>query len=130
MNSKNKIIEIFEELYLLHITLENIYEARSYKKIVDILKKYPYEIKSEKDLEGIPNIGKRTLIKVGEILRTGKLKLLEDMKNNKKINLTHMQIIGLKYFDELNSKISRSEITKFVSRLKKIINKKFSDIEI
>lgn len=38
-------------------------------------------------------------------------------------NLTHHQIIGLKYFNDINERIPRNEITKIETKLKKIIYK-------
>ena len=97
MKNKEKLIEIFNELYLLHTVLENKYEARSYKKIVDILTKYPNEIKSSNDLKGISGIGNRTLLKVDEILKTKKLKLLEELRKNKNIiaRLELQKVLGI-----------------------------------
>lgn len=167
----NKLINIFNQLYLLHLALENKFEAQSYKKIVDVLKNYPKEIKSSNELKSLPGIGNRTLLKINEILKTGKLKLLDEMKKNKKImaqvelqkvlgigpklskklvekdkimsikqlkdaykkgkiDLTHMQQIGLKYFNKLTTKIPRKEITKFLSTLNHILHKKYPNIEI
>lgn len=172
INKNNeKLINIFNQLYLLHQVLENKYEARSYKNIVEILKKYPKKIKSSKNLENIPGIGNRTLLKVNEIITTGNLKLLRDLKKNKNIiarlelqsilgigpkfakklvekyniksikqlkskfnngdiDLTHMQQIGLKYYNKLNEKIPRNEITKFKNNFIKLLNKKFHNIDI
>lgn len=171
MKNKEKLIKIFDELYILHTVLENIYEAQSYKKIVDVLKNYPEEIKSSNDLKGIPGIGSRTLLKIDEILATDDLKLLRDLKKDKnimarielqkvmgigpklskklvekdkimsvrqldnaykkgKIDLTHMQIIGLKYFNKLTSKIPRSEITQYKNKFENTLKKKFPDINV
>ncbi len=171
LTNKEKLIDIFNQLYLLHTVLENKYEALSYKKIVDILMKYPDEIHSSNDLRGIPGIGNRTLLKVDEILKTKKLKLLEELKKNKniiarlelqkvmgigpklsrklveknhimsvkqlqetykkgKIELTHMQITGLKYFNKLTAKIPRNEITKYKNKFEKFLDKQFSDVQL
>lgn len=171
MKNKEKLIDIFHQLYLLHTVLENHYEAKSYKKIVEILCAYPGQIKSSNDLRGIPGIGDRTLAKVDEIIKTGKLKLLDEMKKNKKllirlelqkilgvgpkmakklveknkitsikelreevkkgkIDLTHMQTVGLKYYEKLNEKIPRSEITKFEENFEKILHEEFPNINV
>lgn len=165
-----KIIKIFSELCLIHTVLENKYEAHSYKKIVNILKKYPNKIKNSSDLKNVEGIGNRTLLKIDEIINTGKLKLLEDMKKDKTIKakfelqkvmgigpklskilvdkgitnikqlekahkkgdieLTHMQQIGLKYFDTLNTKIPRNEITIYKNNIEKDLKQKFPDVEV
>lgn len=170
-NDNEKLIDIFSQLEQLHTTLDNIYEARSYKKVVDTLKKYPTKIKSADELKGIEGIGNRTRLKVDEILKTNKLKLLEELKKDKNIiarlelqrvlgigpklskkmvekdgiksvkqlkeaykkgniDLTHMQIIGLKYFDKLNAKIPRNEITKYYHLFEKTLHKEFPNIEV
>lgn len=165
-----KIIKIFSELCLIHTVLENKYEAQSYKKIVNILKKYPNRIKNSSDLKNVEGIGNRTLLKIDEIINTGKLKLLEDMKKDKTIKakfelqkvmgigpklskilvdkgitnikqlekahkkgdieLTHMQQIGLKYFDTLNTKIPRNEITMYKNNIEKNLKQKFPNVEV
>lgn len=166
----HNLIKIFSELCSIHTVLENKYEAQSYKKIIDILKTYPTEIKNSTDLKNIDGIGNRTIIKIDEILSTGKLKLLEDMKKDRTIKsrfelqkvigigpklskklidlgihnikdlkkahqrgdvkLTHMQIIGLKYYDTLTTKIPRNEITLYKNRLAKFLYKEFPDVQI
>jgi len=166
-----KLIEIFDELHKIHLALENKYEAVSYKKIVDILKSYPKKITSSNDLKGIPGIGDRTLLKVDEILKTDKLRLLDDMKKDKKIiarvdlqkvlgigpklakklverdhimsvqelkkavqsgkiELTHMQEIGLKYFNKLTTKIPRKEITTYLKKFEKVLHKKYPNVNV
>lgn len=171
MSHKSKLIKIFQELYQIHSTLENHYEAKSYKTIVDILKSHSGDIKSSKDLENIPGIGKRTLLKVDEIINTGDLKLLKEMKKDKnivarlelqkvlgigpklakklvlknnitsikdlkksaksgKINLTHMQTIGLEYYKFLKEPIPRKEITKYKQKLEKTIHSHYPNMKV
>lgn len=171
MKNKDKLIEIFNKLYIIHSVLDNKYEAQSYKKIVNSLSNYKGEIKSIDDLKGISGIGDRTLLKVDEILRTGKLKLLDDMMRNKNImsrfelqkvlgigpklskklveekgiksieelrkayksgdiKLSHMQEIGLKYYDKLNSEIPRKEITDYKNKFEKVLHKKFPEVDV
>ena len=168
----DKLIKIFIELCKIHNALGNKYETQAYKKLITILRKYPKKINknSLNELKNIDGIGKNTLYKIDEILQTGKLKLLEDMKKDKIINarlklqtvmgigpelskkliqkniyninqlkkankngtikLTHMQKIGIKYYDSLNTKIPRKEITSYKNNLTKILQNSFPDIEI
>lgn len=97
MKNNKLLINIFSELYQIHSTLENTYEALSYKKIVDSLKKYDKPIKSSYALKNRPGFGDRTLKKVDEILTTGKLTLLEDLKKDKKImaRVEFQKILGV-----------------------------------
>ena len=49
---------------------------------------------------------------------------IKDLKNavkNKKIDLTEQQLIGLKYYNDLNKKIPRTEITYYTNLIKKLI---------
>ena len=45
MSNKQLIIKFFQELYEIHNTLENYYEAKSYKTIINILNKYSLDNK-------------------------------------------------------------------------------------
>ena len=49
------------------------------------------------------------------------IKDLENAVKNNKIKLTHQQLIGLKYYDDLKNKISRDEITNFTNYIKELI---------
>jgi DNA polymerase/3'-5' exonuclease PolX len=51
----------------------NLYRLSSIKKVLELLEKYPKKITSSKQLEGIKKIGKKSLIRIDEILKTGKL---------------------------------------------------------
>ncbi|XWV25451.1 mg586 protein [Tupanvirus deep ocean] len=45
-----------------------------------------FEIKSEADIKGIPGIGKGTLVRIKEILETGKLSELQSFGDNKELS--------------------------------------------
>ena len=49
------------------------YRWDAVEKVISIIKKLPYEIKTVKQVEGIKGIGKRSLDRIDEILKTGKL---------------------------------------------------------
>lgn len=51
----------------------NMYRLQSIQKVVKILKKFPSKITSSEQLKGIKNIGKSSLQRIDEILKTGKL---------------------------------------------------------
>lgn len=52
------------------------YKIKSFQNVISILRKYPHEITSEKELEGTPGIGSGTLERIKEIIETGSLKEL------------------------------------------------------
>ena len=108
-----KIIKIFDELHNIYKSLGNTYRERAYKKIINKLKTLDKEIKTSNELKGIEGFGNRTLIKIDEILKTNKLKLLEELKKkNKSINvrIELQKIYGIgpklanKYVSEYNLK--------------------------
>ncbi len=92
-----KLIQNFEELHEIHSVLNNIREAQAYKGVVKALKEYDGPINSSNDLKDVEGIGKRTLIKVDEIIKTGKLSILEDFKKDKNImaRLELWRILGI-----------------------------------
>ncbi len=60
----------------------NMFRLRSIQQVVKILDKFPKEITSSSQLNGIKNVGKKSLARVDEILKTGKLseiKISEDI---------------------------------------------------
>ncbi|XP_028174412.1 DNA polymerase beta-like [Ostrinia furnacalis] len=60
-------------------------------------------------------------VKAAELVRNG-IKTIEDLKNNEN-KLNHHQLIGLKYFEDFERKIPRSEIQEIETMLQKKIAK-------
>lgn len=144
----------------------NAFRIRAYLKVSKILSEVKYEVTSSDQVKDIPGIGEKTLLKIDEILQSGKLKkldgfqvpktnisekkllegitgigpvkakklvkdgyTLEKLKNmfvtdNEaiKTTLTHHQILGVKYYDDLLKRIPYDEITKVNEYLNKILN--------
>jgi DNA polymerase/3'-5' exonuclease PolX len=107
--------KILELLKLLSIQKKNNNERFKHLailKAISILKKYPNEIKSLKDVEelkDLPNIGDGMIKRITEIVKTGKLKELDDTPNLYVIKeLTSISGIGeknaLKLIDDHNIK--------------------------
>lgn len=69
--------------------LVNTYRLRAINKVIDILRKFSTKITSIDQLKGIKNIGKKTLERIDEILKTGKLSEIELTSDNN----THLKII-------------------------------------
>jgi DNA polymerase beta len=149
----------------------NTFRIRAYIKVIKILSELKYEITSSNQVKDIPGIGAKTVLKIDNILKTGKLDGLEEFKNtsqpsDKKLLegitgvgpvkadklvkdgfnleklksmfksdisslhdvLTHHQILGIKYYDDLLQRIPYDEITKVNIYLNKIlsdVNKKY-----
>uniref|UniRef100_A0A6C0LUF2 DNA polymerase beta n=1 Tax=viral metagenome TaxID=1070528 RepID=A0A6C0LUF2_9ZZZZ len=76
------------------------YRLKNIKKVLSIIKKLDFEIKNSTDLEEISGIGKGTLRRIDEILKTGYLDELDkkyDVEKQNKINSIRelTQIIGI-----------------------------------
>ncbi len=66
------------------------------------------------------------IIKAKQIILKYNIKSIDDLilkYNNKELTLTHEQLLGIKYYNDLNSKIPRQEIYKFKTIFDIIINK-------
>jgi DNA polymerase/3'-5' exonuclease PolX len=115
ISNKNNllIISLFDELiksiehnkqYIetsKEIIVEN-FRIKNLKTAFKILKSFPQKITSSNDLKNIPGIGKGTLMRIDEILETGKLKEISDylkLNKNKKSNQTIiddlMTVVGI-----------------------------------
>jgi apurinic endonuclease APN1 len=180
-DKKSKILKIFKELLEYYESLgksgnlQTRYRIESYKKAIKSLESFNNIIVSANDVKDLESIGKGFYEKINEIVKTGSLKIYENiaknnnkiieiksiklfqniwgigvefarsivekniytisgLKNavkNNKIKLTDQQLIGLKYYDKLKSKIPREEITLFTNYLKKILNNaKTLDVDI
>lgn len=152
--------------------IENLYSEKpsnysfkinSFKKTIDIINNLDFEITNIEQLKNIKGIGKGTLERISEIIKSGKLKENKNNSNNTNISefkllqtitgigpakatnliknnitfnhlinnpsedtlkqLTHHQLLGLKYYHDLNKKIPRDIITSFISLLNKIKKK-------
>lgn len=81
------LVRHFEKLRDFHHSFgaNHIHEYNAYRKIVKILKSYSKPIRSVSNVEGVEGIGKRTLEKIDEILKTGSLKMLKNVEGNKRL---------------------------------------------
>ena len=81
------LIRHFEKLRDFHKSFgaNHIHEFNAYRKIVNILKGHSEKIKSGADVAHLEGIGKRTVDKIDEILRTGGLQLLKNVEGNKRL---------------------------------------------
>uniref|UniRef100_A0A8C7UQF7 DNA polymerase n=1 Tax=Oncorhynchus mykiss TaxID=8022 RepID=A0A8C7UQF7_ONCMY len=99
-----------------------IHKYNAYRKAASVISKYPQKIKNGEEAKKLDGVGKEIAKKIDEFLQTGTLKKLEKVNyintvvllDLKKIEhkLNHHQQIGLKYFEEFEKRIPRSEMTK------------------
>jgi DNA polymerase beta len=87
-DKRGEIIDKFETILSFHKTLgkkgnlQTKFRISSYEKIIKSLKNYNKPIKSLKDVEGIPGIGKSSLEKIDIIIKTGTHPLYEEVISN------------------------------------------------
>jgi len=96
-NNKKLIIEYFNELANIYYKLGDKFRADSYYEAIYRLK-YIYIIpETKKELMNITGIGDSISDKILEIIKTKKLKYLNDMINNKELNgiLSLLKISGI-----------------------------------
>lgn len=68
----------------------NTFKIRAYLKVSKILKEVTFEVTSSDQVKDIPGIGAKTLLKIDEILESGKLKKLEGFSVPKETNKTEL----------------------------------------
>lgn len=91
---KDIIINNLERLKTIHLKEGDKFRALAYTKALKELKLLP-EINTIDDVKGIKGIGKNILEKIKEILETGKLEILKDVKNTNKITQELLQVHGI-----------------------------------
>lgn len=94
--NNDMLVRKFERLRDFHHSFgaNHIHEYNAYRKIVDILKKYPKQIRDIENVKGVDGIGKRTIEKIEEILKTGELKMLKDIEKDKRlVGKMHLQTV-------------------------------------
>lgn len=106
---KEEIIEILKEFEEIHRSLGNVREATQYGKAIASLKNSDIKmVKSGDELLILPYIGKGIVGKINEFIKTGRIKLLEEFKKDKKvkayIELTKVFDIGPKKAQQLIKK--------------------------
>lgn len=150
------IISIFKQLKEYYQSTGNLFKANAYQKAITTLSSLKKPIKSTANVKELPGIGKSFIEKIDEILKTDRLKQLNGLKTDPKVEalkeltsilgigpttakklinqhkiysvkllkkapkklLTSKQQIGLKYYNDLQKRIPRYEITKFIKKIK------------
>lgn len=73
----------------------NHFRLKQIMNALDVIKKYPKEIKSGEDLKDIKGIGKGTISRIDEILKTGKLSEIKIKKSDKKQSDSVMELMEI-----------------------------------
>ena len=124
----NEFIDAKERKDTKEIT-KHQFRLQSLKKSLQVIKKLDFEIKKSSDVANIPGIGKGTLIRIDEILQTGRL---EEIKKTTK-NDTLVSINELKRIHGIGDEKARILVTKFgiksIAELKVAYNKKLIDLD-
>ena len=120
----DNIINVLK-LYLEQIKAENaiIFKINAIANLIKIIKNYPKEINNAEELKDIKGVGKGSIEKINEIIKTGTLSYLNTNNNNEIVNeLTEVIGIGtiiaqkliqkykIKSLDELIKKVNSGEI--------------------
>lgn len=89
---KIKIIDIFKELLKYHKLLDNKFRVKAYTKAIKNLKEY-----QGNNFKEVPGIGDKMADKIDEIIKTGSLKELDELKKNPKLKKQEklQKVIGI-----------------------------------
>jgi DNA polymerase (family 10) len=90
----NKHIKIFENLSKIYEKLGDDIRATSYHNLSKKLQLYDIKRKKDKSFQ-LTGVTKKSQRKIDEISKTGKLKILEDIKKENKDKLKLIEIIGV-----------------------------------
>ena len=86
------------KLYLDQIKAENaiIYKINAIANLIKIIKKYPKEIKNGEELKDIKGVGKGSIEKINEIIKTGTLSYLYlDYQNTNNVVNELTEVVGI-----------------------------------
>jgi len=76
-----KIVEIFQELSHFYEMEKNSIRRNAYDKAVYQLKRFPNKITSGKEVLSLPNVGKKMVAKIDEIITTNELQTLNKLRD-------------------------------------------------
>src|SRR4051812_46627228 len=100
MMTNYEIARLFSQLAdLLEVQGENVFKLRAYRKAADMIEGLTESLESlaqRGELESVPNIGKAIAGKIDEVVRTGKMELLEETRAKVPVGLPEvLNIPGL-----------------------------------
>jgi NAD-dependent DNA ligase/DNA polymerase/3'-5' exonuclease PolX len=146
-----EFIDALNELEDIMLKKGEPFRAKAYRSASESIITYENDIHSASDLSDTPKIGPTIISKLNEYVETGKIKLLEDERNNpanqlakvygigpkkarefvekgvttveglrSRDDLTAAMKVGLRYFDDIEKRIPRSEIDSYKTEMDKI----------
>lgn len=113
----NNIVDVLKQ-YLDKIKAEKaiIYKINAIANLIKIIKMYPKEIKNGEELKDIKGIGKGSIEKINEIIKTGTLSYLN---NNIISELTEVIGIGPSIANQLIQKYKIKSLDELIKKVKK-----------
>ena len=113
----NNIIDVLKQ-YLEKIKAEKaiIYKINAITNLIKIIKMYPKEIKNGEELKDIKGVGRGSIEKINEILKTGTLSYLN---NNIASDLTEVIGIGPSIANQLIQKYKIKSLDDLIKKVKK-----------
>ena len=128
-----KIVEIFQELSQFYEMEKNSIRRNAYDKAVYQLKRYPNKITSGKEVLSLPNIGKKMVEKIDEIISTNELQTLNKLRElyksssttttttttaTTKNNISKILGFGVKKADEIKKKFKLETLSDLENYIK------------
>lgn len=84
-NIKEKLIKIFEQMAFIEKHLGNEFKVNAYNNAIKTIILFKDKIVTGEQFKNVNGIGKKIVIKITEIIETGKLEQLENYKKNPKV---------------------------------------------
>lgn len=76
-----------------------VFKSRAFRNVGKIISEFPQKITSASDLKGIKGVGKGSLEKVEEYIKTGKISEMEDLKKPAEVVPNKASADAFKYID-------------------------------
>lgn len=115
----DNIINVLK-LYLEQIKAEKtiIFKINAIANLIKIIKNYPKEINNAEELKDIKGVGKGSIEKINEIIKTGTLSYLNTNNNNNIVNeLTEVIGIGTVIAQKLIEKYKIKSLDELIKKL-------------
>lgn len=120
-----KFVKILEEIAQIKIDRGEFHRSRAYSKAVDKIILHDKDITSVNDIKSIIGIGKSVLNKLNEYVKSGKIKYIEDAKNDPALIFTRkIYGIGPKKSLELVKTHNILTIEDLINRQDEVLNDK------
>lgn len=124
MKYNSQFIEVFEKLKKIRTQQGKHRNARAYEKARDAIILLDRDIYSIDDVKGVKGIGKSSILKLEEFIKTGTLKTFEDAKTNPVFIFTEIYGVGPKKAEELVEKYKITSISQLRKKQDELLNDK------